>query len=63
MPDRNLDAIEQRLGEIDAALERLEQGGYGTCRACGQPIVDSVLVADPAAELCRSCAPGAAEAG
>ena len=63
MPDADLTAIEQRLGEIEGALERLEQGGYGTCRACGQPIGDAVLAADPAAELCGSCAPGAAEAG
>lgn len=30
--------FEARLGLIDDALKRLDDGTYGTCRVCGRPI-------------------------
>ena len=44
------------LLRVEAALERLEQGEYGLCLACGAPIVDARLDLDPAAVLCVECA-------
>ena len=40
------------LGEIDAALERIEAGTFGTCKACGRPIGEERLEALPWATLC-----------
>jgi len=43
---------EQILHEIDAALARIEDGTYGTCRVCGDEIPPERLEAVPYATLC-----------
>ncbi|HET7146606.1 MAG TPA: TraR/DksA C4-type zinc finger protein [Gaiellaceae bacterium] len=43
---------EQVLGEIDAALARIADGTYGTCRVCGKEIAPERLEAHPWASLC-----------
>ncbi|GAA4287770.1 TraR/DksA family transcriptional regulator [Georgenia daeguensis] len=48
------------LGEVDAALERLDRGTYGVCQNCGNPIEPGRLEARPTATLCVSCARAAA---
>lgn len=45
-----------RVTEIDAALARVEEGTYGTCARCGQPIGEARLAARPAAVFCVRCA-------
>jgi DnaK suppressor protein len=45
----------QVLSDIDAALERIEDGTYGTCVSCGQEIPLQRLEAYPAASLCIDC--------
>ena len=45
-----------RLGEIDAALKRLDDGTYGECLECGESINPARLEFDPAAALCIRCA-------
>jgi RNA polymerase-binding protein DksA len=50
--DRELDATlegneERLLQAIDAALQRIENGTYGICRSCGQPIDPERLEALP----------------
>jgi DnaK suppressor protein len=40
------------LVEIDAALERIENGTYGICAVCGRPIGEERLEAVPYAKLC-----------
>jgi DnaK suppressor protein len=47
--EENADHI---LGEIDAALERIEKGTYGTCAVCRRPIGEERLEAIPYAKLC-----------
>jgi sigma-B regulation protein RsbU (phosphoserine phosphatase) len=42
------------LREVDAALERLQQGSYGLCEACHDPIEEDRLTANP---LLRYCLP------
>ena len=44
------------LGEIDAALQRIEDGTYGTCTNCGKQIAVGRLEAHPWASLCIDCA-------
>lgn len=40
------------LGEIDGALARIEDGTFGTCKACGRPSDEERLEALPWAMLC-----------
>jgi len=47
---------QQRLVEIDEALERLAVGAYGGCEICGQPIAQGRLEARPTARACVGCA-------
>jgi DnaK suppressor protein len=51
----------RELARIDAALHRLEDGEYGECAACGEPIAPARLQVDPAAEWCIRCATRAEE--
>jgi RNA polymerase-binding protein DksA len=44
------------LDEIDAALERVSNGTYGTCEECGDDIGDGRLEARPVARTCIRCA-------
>ena len=46
---------EHVLTEIEAALQRIEEGTYGTCRTCGQPISEERLEAIPYATQCIDC--------
>ena len=47
---------QRHLAEIDAALERVAAGTYGTCERCGEPITEGRLEARPVARTCISCA-------
>jgi DnaK suppressor protein len=46
----------QVLGEIDAALLRIDAGTYGTCTSCSGEIPAARLEAYPWASLCIDCA-------
>jgi len=43
------------LSEVEHALRKLEQGTYGVCDVCGQPIDRARLEVLPQATLCLSC--------
>jgi RNA polymerase-binding protein DksA len=43
------------LREIDLALERMDEGTYGACDDCGDPIGKARLRALPQARLCLAC--------
>lgn len=43
------------LGDIDAALARLQSGQTGDCAACGEPVPAARLLANPAARTCIAC--------
>src|SRR5438046_754552 len=58
--DREIDyTLEENSGqvltEIDAALQRIEDGTYGTCTNCGGEIAPERLEAYPWASLCIDC--------
>jgi DnaK suppressor protein len=48
-------AAEAVLSDIDAALNRLENGTYGTCQHCTTPIPFERLEALPMTRLCMPC--------
>ena len=41
------------LDDVDVALQRLSEGTYGTCEACGTPILDADLASDPTRRQCE----------
>ena len=43
-------------GRIAAALRRIDDGEYGYCLSCGDPIPAQRLTIDPAAPQCVGCA-------
>lgn len=43
------------LHEIDAAIGRLESGGYGICVSCGCDIPEQRLLATPTVQTCVQC--------
>jgi len=49
-------SVEARtLAEVEAALRRLDEGVYGDCADCGNPIGLSHLLVLPAARYCGHC--------
>jgi RNA polymerase-binding transcription factor DksA len=46
------EGAKETLFEIDAALQRIEDGTYGTCDGCGKPIGAERLAAIPWTRLC-----------
>lgn len=47
---------EAELNLVDRALRALEDGEYGVCLRCGQPIAEARLRARPHAMSCVKCA-------
>lgn len=50
----DLAAIASELGQVEAALIRLDDGAYGRCGVCGQLIDDDVLETRPTASSCSA---------
>lgn len=49
-------AVRAEAGLILRALRRMENGHYGPCAFCGQPIDEARLRVVPATAACRACA-------
>lgn len=47
-----LDSVEGELADVEHALQRIDDGTYGTCEACGKAIDDDRLEALPATRFC-----------
>lgn len=45
-------SLTRLLGEVDAALARMNQGGYGLCEVCHDPIEPDRILADPLVRFC-----------
>ena len=43
------------LKEVVSALRKIEEGSFGTCERCGEPIVEKRLEALPFARYCIDC--------
>lgn len=47
-----LEQVEAELVDVERALQRLDDGSYGSCEACGSAIGDERLEAQPATRFC-----------
>lgn len=47
--------LEKALEDINSALSRIENGTYGVCKYCKQPINVKRLIARPVASACMTC--------
>ena len=48
--------LRREIADIRQALARMEDGSYGECAVCGQPIAEARLEALPTATRCINCA-------
>jgi RNA polymerase-binding transcription factor DksA len=55
--------VEQRIEQLKEALERLDEGDYGICESCEQPIDPERLDVPPRTTLCITCAREAGQDG
>ena len=49
-------AGQKEIRQIRAALERIDNGSFGTCTSCGKEIEPERLKAVPSTPLCKTCA-------
>ena len=54
--DRERLRRQDRITQIEAALERLDAGTWGVCERCGEKIAAARMEALPTATLCVDCA-------
>jgi len=47
-----LEQVDDELLEVEAAVQRLERGTYGSCQVCSRPIGEERLEALPATRFC-----------
>ena len=47
-----LQQVTESLNDVDRAFRRLDEGSYGACEACGQPIGEHRLRARPETRFC-----------
>ena len=47
--------LAERARRLRSALSRLDEGEYGTCAECGEPIAPKRLLALPDARTCVAC--------
>ena len=50
------ESLERGLARTERALAKLDDGTYGTCDSCGEPIARARLKAIPDGVLCLACA-------
>jgi DnaK suppressor protein len=54
---RLISAARQQLDDTEAALARVDDGSYGLCLHCEEPIATERLAILPSARYCMSCQP------
>ena len=54
--ERERQRRQERVAQIEAALQRLDEGTWGECEVCGGKIAGARMQALPTANLCVDCA-------
>lgn len=50
-----VERLKEQLHEVDRARMKMDEGKYGICESCGEPISFERLEAIPYATLCMNC--------
>ena len=50
-----VEVLNERIREMDEALERIRDGSYGICAVCGEDIPEGRLQVRPNAKYCAQC--------
>ena len=50
-----VDTLKHQLDDVNAAVDKIEDGSYGTCRSCGNEIGTARMEARPASLYCVDC--------
>lgn len=45
--------LEERLNDIKLALNKIQDGSYGACEVCSEPIEEDRLYANPSSKTCK----------
>ena len=48
-------SLELNLKDVKSALEKIQNGTYGTCENCGKKIAEERLLVCPEAKTCMAC--------
>jgi|SRR3989344_8306759 len=48
-------SLELKLKDVNAALEKMANSGYGICEKCGKEVEGERLLVCPEAKLCMKC--------
>jgi DnaK suppressor protein len=59
LTDVGVDSLNATEERIERALAKLDEGSYGVCDRCGQPIPPARMEAAPESVLCVACATAA----
>lgn len=49
------ESLKGQLDAVDAAVARIDEGKYGICKSCGNPIPEARLEARPVSIYCVDC--------
>lgn len=49
------ESLQHKLTEVRLALKRIDDGNYGICASCGEPVSEKRLTALPHTRYCRDC--------
>lgn len=47
--------LQERVENINSALEKIEKGTYGVCESCNEEISLDLLQANPESKTCKGC--------
>ncbi len=50
-----VETLMKTLDDVDSALGRIQEGNYGECSSCGEPIAPARLEARPTSTMCVAC--------
>lgn len=56
-PEVSTAPLVELLGEVDSAVERIEEGSFGVCVDCHGVVEKERLLADPLVKVCLDCLP------
>ena len=48
-------ALNERLQDVERALDKITSGTFGTCEGCNGQIEKEILDIDPESRLCKAC--------